>query len=243
MLLGYKRCIIASKEKCDKEEKKMPNEKYSYKNAFNVIVNLELIYKMYRSMGKQKAETLQNSDFYKEVLKISKPRLRRIRDGKQFILSKSERTYLSKLFNIEESYFCQNGKMIGVNSIQWIDWQVYFKCYYHWQFQLNMSINKQKERAEEIKTIITELGQEKKAESNYDDSHPLFRIYYYFKYNETYRHTTQLAKFTKELVNMKISDWDEIEEDLDQLSKYGAMLDKHNQYVQALLTYKKYRNQ
>lgn len=223
------------------EGKTKKNIIYSPKNAFNVIVNLHIIYRIYRGMGKQKADAFTNVDFYGAVMDISRMRFGRIRDGENFIISKEERKYLSELFNIEETYFCEGGDMIAVHRIDETDWKCYFNCRHGYNFEMGITGKTMEERANMVDDTIKQSIQKKLIESTYDVSEPLFKIYYYFKNNTPYRDETQLTKFTRELSKLKISDWDEIIEDVNQLSRYEEMLDKHSKYIQAVLTYINYR--
>ena len=95
---------------------------YNPKNAFNVIVNLYIIYKLYKVMGKLKTDAFMGADFYKGVIGISRIRFGRIRNGENFIISKQERKNLSDMFNIEETYFYADGNMITVHQLDEIDW-------------------------------------------------------------------------------------------------------------------------
>ena len=97
------------------------------------------------------------------------------------------------------------------------------------------------ETGERVDKLIGETIQKKLIESTYDVNEPLYYVYHYFKHGVPYTEETQLAKFTRELVKMKISDWDELLKDEEELSRYGEMLEKHSSYIQAVLTYLKLR--
>lgn len=209
---------------------------YNPKNAFNVIVNLYIIYKLYKVMGKLKADAFMGADFYKGVLGISRIRFGRIRNGENFIISKQERKNLSDMFNIEETYFYADGNMITVHQLNEIDWKCYFICNYGYDFEIGLPRKLIDENAEKVDKILKQLIKEKLIESTYDVSEPVYRIYYYFKHNSPYRDETQLTKFIRELSKLKISDWNEILEDETLLNHYGEILDKHNKYIQAVLT-------
>lgn len=209
---------------------------YNPKNAFNVIVNLYIIYKLYKVMGKLKADAFMGADFYKGVLGISRIRFGRIRNGENFIISKQERKNLSDMFNIEETYFYADGNMITVHQLDEIDWKCHFVYNYGYDFEVGLPKKLIEEKSNNVDRVLNQLVQKKLIESTYDVSEPVFRIYYYFKHNDYYRDETQLTKFTRELSKMKISDWDEILEDANLLNHYGEMLDKHSRYIQAVLT-------
>lgn len=218
------------------EENTRKNVIYNPKNAFNVIVNLYIIYKLYKVMGRVKADAFMGTDFYKGVLDISRIRFGRIRNGENFIISKEEKKNISALFNIEEAYFSANGNMIAVHQLTEIDWKCHFICNYGYEFEVGLPRKLIEESAQKVDEVMKKLVKEKLIESTYDVSEPVFRIYYYFKHNSPYRDETQLTKFTRELSKMKISDWNEILEDETLLSHYGEVLDKHNRYIQAVLT-------
>lgn len=218
-------------------EKTEKNVIYNRKNAFNVIVNLFIIYKIYRMMGKTKADAVVEADFYREILNISRIRFGRIRNGENFIITKAERKNIAELFDISESYFCAGGDLIPIHQLNELDWRCYFQKAYLPDLEVDIPDRLSKEKAENVECVLGQLIQKKLVESTYDVSEPVFRIYYYFKHNTPYKDETQFTKFARELEKMKIADWDEILGDEKLLNHYGEMLDKHNRYIQAILTY------
>lgn len=211
---------------------------YNYKNAFNVVVNLHLIYMMYRKMGKLKAQNFKQKDFYKDVLHISRQRFFRICRGENFTISKDERKQLAELFHISENYFVGGDAWFSLHTVNETDWKCYFNSKYAEQnrFELNIPSKAMVETGERVDKLIKKIIKEKLIESTYDVNEPLYRVYYYFKHGVPYTEETQLAKFTRELAKMQISDWKDLLQNETELSRYGEMLEKHNCYIQAVLT-------
>lgn len=212
------------------------NTSIDWKNGFNIIVNLYIIRMVYKVMGKTKANGFNGVDFYKDVLSISRPRFGRICSGDNFQITKEERKNLAALFNIEETYFQANEKIIGVHQIEEVDWKCLLKSYYGLGYDVTVPSKIMNDNADKVECTLKQAIKKKLIESTYDVDEPLYRIYYYFKHGTPYREESQLTKFTRELAKLKISDWDEVLEDAMQLKHYGEMLDKHNRYIQAVLT-------
>lgn len=185
---------------------------YNYKNGFNVVVNLHLIYMMYKKMGKLKAQNFNQQDFYDEVLHISRQRFFRICRGENFIISKDERKQLADLFHINENYFVASGDWFSLHTVNETDWKCYFNYKYanEKNFELNVSNKVMIETGERVDKLIEETIKKKLIESTYDTSEPLYRVYHYFKHGVPYTEETQLAKFTRELAKMKITDWKDL---------------------------------
>ena len=209
---------------------------YNSKNAFNVIVNIHLIYMLYRKMGKVKSDIFSKYDFYDDILHISRQRFFRLCRGENFQISKKEREDLAALFHIDEKYFVAGGDWMVLHTVSELDWKCYFNVRYERLFTLNVANKVELEIGERIDKFIEETIKKKLIESTYDVNEPLYRVYYYFKRGVSYTEETQLAKFTRELTKMKIKDWDEMLTNEMELARYSEMLDKHNRYIQSVLT-------
>ena len=211
---------------------------YNYKNAFNVVVNLHLIYIMYKKMGKLKSEIFKQQEFYDDVLGISRQRFSRICKGENFILSKDNGEKLADLFHISKNYFVGGGEWFSLHTVNETDWKCYFNYKYvsKKRFELHLPNKVIQETSDRIDKLIEETITKKLIESTYDVNEPLYRVYHYFKHGVPYTEETQLTKFTRELAKMKITDWKDLLENETELARYGEMLEKHNSYIQAVLT-------
>lgn len=205
-------------------------------DGFNIMVNLYIIRRIYRVLGKNKASTFKGVDYYKDVMEISRPRYGRICNGEQFQLPAEERKELCEMFNIDETYFKADGKIIEIHQVTENDWKCLLNYNYFVDYDVSLPRNKIEETAKRVDELISQSVKKKLIESTYSESDALFRIYYYFKKGTAYRTESQLTKFTRELGNMKISDWNEILQNKTQLQHYGELLDKHSRYIQAVLT-------
>ena len=54
-----------------------------------------------------------------------------------------------------------------------------------------------------------------------------YHIFYYFKQGTTYIEESKLRKFLKALSQLSLSDWEEIEDDIDSLEHYQNIILNH----------------
>lgn len=212
------------------------------KNAFHIMANLYIIRYMYSHMIKaecfmEKSSRKKSKDFYK-FIGMSCRRISNILNGYNFILKTKEIESLCNMFDVEEDYFTLKGKLMTIRELDEIDWKCFFNQKHEVGFEINLPKKVVAERASKVTETLYNMLKTGKVEAEYDINSPVYRIWYYFKHGYTYKEENNLSRFLKALSNLKISDWNEIEEDLEKMKFYGKMLEKHTNYVNAALLYK-----
>ena len=229
----------------------MENEKryiLDKNNGFNVMVNLYILRYMYSHMNK--AECFEDAtgmrkksqDFHTTIINISRQRLSRILNGERFEISKEERANLCNMFGIEAKYFLRNGEIISIRTLEENDWKCFFNYTFYLDYEVGVPNKKRDELVEKVTSALKTLANEKVVLSEYESDTPVYRIYYYYKNGVTYKEESRLTRFLKALSQLRISDWDELE-DLEQMKNYAEMLSKHTDYVNVVIDYHRLREE
>ena len=77
-----------------------------------------------------------------------------------------------------------------------------------------------------------------KIANEYADDTALFKIYYYWENGTPYTANSRLTRFVVELQKIKISDWEEKEENIVELKQYQKLLARHADYLKKVIDYK-----
>lgn len=215
------------------------------KNGFNVMVNMYIIRYMYSHLDKatafkhKEAKRKKSISFNKEVMRISGPRMNNILHGVNFEMSANEVERFNSMFNISKEHFLKNGIVIEVYSLTVDDWKCYFNEFYYTDFEINIPKQAKKERIKKVEKKLKELVSKDTINHEYETDTAVYRIYYYFKNGVAYQEETRLTKFCKSLSQLKVSDWEEMEEDMELLEKYQGILSQHLHYINVTIDYKR----
>ena len=214
-------------------------------NGFNVMVNLYIIRFLYSHMEKADCFEVKGSmrkksiDFYKSVVEISRQRMARMLCGGNFEMTSEDRKRLSNMFGISEKYFIKDGDCIQLGRLEENDWKCYFNERYCTGYNIPDFDRIKKRHISNVENILKELCKKGALERDYDTGTPIYHIFYYFKKGTTYIEESKLRKFLKALSQLSLSDWEEIEDDIDSLEHYQNILEKHNRYIKIVAEYKR----
>lgn len=214
-------------------------------NGLNVMVNLFIIRYMFSHLEKASCFEVKDSmrrksiDFYKGVVGISRQRMIRLLHGQNFEMPSANRKRLSSMFGIPEKYFEREGKCFQLGRLEEIDWKCYFNEEYGTAYDIPDYDRIKRRHIPKVKETLEGLWKKGALERDYDTGTPVYHIFYYFKQGTTYKEESKLTKFLKALSQLSLSDWEEIEDDIDRLEHYQRILEKHNQYVRAVAEYKR----
>lgn len=213
------------------------------KNGFNVMVNMYIIRYLYSHIEKSSRfmdsenKKKKSIDFYENVIHISKPRMIRMLHGMDFEVSANERKELCRIFYIKEDYFLKNGLFMEVHLLDEIDWKCFFNEKYDTLFQLNLSNRVKQEKIKKVKENLKYLVKKDVIENEYEHDSPIYRIYHYFHKGNIYKEESRLTRFLRELSNLQLSDWEDIEMDIVELNKYQKMMAEHTNYITVITDY------
>lgn len=209
-------------------------------NGINVMANLYIIRYLYHHIDKAECfladdrRRRKSIDFYGEILHMSRQRVQRVFRGDSFELSARHRNQLSNMFGIDEEYFLKNGKTMSIHLLDSLKWKLFFENRHN-----GTSTNVDKE----IEKALKKLCEKDNIAQEYDTSTPIYRVYYYFKHGVRFQEESKIERFKKELLNLKLPDWEELENDIEQLEKCRDMLKKHYDYVKTVVDYKRMKGQ
>lgn len=206
------------------------------------MVNLFIIRYLYSHLDKaecfmEKSLRKKSKNFYK-LMNISSERMARILHGENFNLTINEKEKFCGMFHVKENFFMEKGAIMPIQSVNETDWKCFFHINYQVRFNVMPSEKEKKENTEYVVKNLKKLSKKGTIENNYDTESPIFRIWYYFKNGTPYNEESRLTRFLRELSNLSISDWDELEDNLSQMQRYGDLLEKHVTYIKAAITYK-----
>lgn len=225
----------------------MENNKiiFSKNNALHIMVNLYIIRYLYSHLDKAECFMIKSqrkkSRNYNEIIGISRPRMDRIFHGENFTISKKERENICSMFHIQDTFFQKDGSFMQIHMLDETDWQCFFNIKYYTDIPIGFNTKEEQKNADKVINVLKKLVIKGIIENEYDTQTPIYRIYYYFKNGTTYQEESRLTKFLKALSDLNISDWDELEGNLDQMIRCGDMLEKHTKYVKSAITYKQMR--
>jgi len=215
--------------------------------GFNVMVNLYIIRYLYSHLDKApgfmdySGKRKKSIDLYSNILKMSRQRVGRIFNGEKFEISAGERTHLSTLFGITEKHFESKGEIITIGMLTEQDWKCMFKYKYGVRYDIHLSNKGVQERTMRVDEVLKSISKGNAVERLYKPNTPIFNIYYYFRNGVKYSAISKLTEFLSLLSKFSLSDWKDIEDDLEQLEHYKKILDNHSDYLQAVISYKKYK--
>lgn len=208
-------------------------------NALYIMVNLEIIRKLFFYSKMRSSGEYDMPKFYKELIRISRPRFLRICNGDNFQITGDERKYLADFFGIGEKYFNidTRGSLIQINDIREDDWKCYFNEKFYTGYELAVPPAQQESNALKVTNVLKSLTHEA-VQRDYGTDKALFRISYRFDENKVFKDEKPINRFIRELETLKVKDWENV--DTDKLEAYKKKLDEHSQFIQALITINKY---
>lgn len=213
-------------------------------SAFNVMVNMYITRYIYSHIDKasvfmdEYAKRKKSIDFHAEVVGISRPRMGRILHGENFEMSSVDRERLSSMFGISEKYYEGGNSIMEIHLLQEMDWKCFFNEYFYTDFEIELPERVKDDSVLKVEQALNRLKKKGVIENEYDTDSPIYRVSYYFRNGVTYKEESRLTRFLKSLSDLQLSDWEEIEGDIEKLKYSSELLAKHNDYVNVVTRYK-----
>lgn len=231
-------------------------------NGFHVMVNFYIMRYLYSHMN-DKADGLgmygnyldmREESFYKTI-GTTKQRTLRILHGERFEMTAEYVDLLVLRFGLERAYFDRGGrndgnggtigegKFLEVASVSTEDWKCFFDAKYETDFLVTEDREEQQAAVERVKTGLERLTQIGTIENEYAKSSGIYKVYYYYKYGEPYREETALVRFKNAITALKLSDWEAIEDNSEEMDEYKKLLELHLNYLRIVSAYRRVKEE
>lgn len=216
--------------------------------GFNIRVNLYIIRCIFKNFKEQLSKELGKEidmSYLYDMLNIERQQFQSICGGKNFLITKEQTEKIAKLFNIEEQYFVGDGKMFNVYGLNEQKWKCFFNVHYNKKYNVALPEKKQKEYKKEVDdTLNNTFKGFDEVTKNYNPDNPIFRVAFYCYMSRPYEKETLFQQFRRGLKNVEVTGWDELKDNnnIEELETCKELLEKHVQYIQALVTISKYNS-
>lgn len=224
-----------------------------WEKGFNIAVNVYIIRYMYSHMvDKAKVFMVEGSERRKSVdlygiIGMNRQKISRMVRGARFEISQRDREMLTHKLGLGSEYFEGEGKYIALRGIDINDWKCFFEDKYDVEADKRLRARgTREERRNSVKRVNKALEDASRGEivhKEYDTNTEVYQIYFYFKNGAVYQQETRLTTFIKALNDLRMTDWEDIEYDVEKLEAYNEKLREHLKYSSILLSYRKLKRE
>lgn len=222
---------------------------YDYKTGLPIMINLYVIKYIYYHIAKadrfiEKKETGKKPkayEIYQNQIPMSRQRFDRINKGMTFEITSGEADIITERFGIDMKYFRkENPIAFSIDGIVQSDWKCFYNERYECNYELPGTFKKTyvKERADKVEHRLKELIS-RDWESKLEKTDPLYAICFYFHYGKRYDAPSSIDMLRQSLKAVEYKEWEK--ERGSTLGDDLALLEKHCDYIRALMTIDKLR--
>lgn len=224
--------------------RKSVKNRYNSESGLPIMINLYVIKYIYYHI-KKADRFLEKNDYgkkpkavpiYQNELPMSRQRFDRINKGINFEITSGEADFITKQFGIDMKYFRrENPIAFEIDGISLTDWKCFYKTRYEVRYKLTSTYRKEYilSRAEEIERVLKKLVG-KDWESRLGKNDPLYAVFYYFHYGKRFDAPSSIDVLRESLKSVDCKDWER--ESIGSLKENYCLLEKHCNYVKALIT-------